>query len=133
MQHTPEDRQRQEALYGFLLSRGDHWTRMQITVNRLDEYPAYGVSFHNSGARRLLTSDIEAINSSDQFEKIIVSGSRGIKLANEEEFERFIKAEFGEIFRKLRRVRGIAQKGSRDQQIDLEGQIREAFLGDAYG
>lgn len=134
MQYTPEeDRERREALYSFLLARGEKWTRMQATVNRINFYPAYGVSFHNSGSRRLLTSDIEAINSSDKFEKIIVSGSRGIKLANETDFEKFLSSEFGEIFRKLRRVRTIARKGSRDQQIDLEGQIREAFLGDDYG
>lgn len=130
MQFTPdENAARQEALYSFLLSRGDKWTRMQATVNRINFYPAYGVSFHNSGSRRLLTSDIEAINSSDKFEKIIISGGRGIKIANENDFEKFLKSEFGEIFRKLRRVRLIAKKGSRDQQIDLEGQIREAFLG----
>ena len=130
MPYTPEeDRARREALYSFLLARGDKWTRMQNTVNRIDFYPAYGASFHNSGSRRLLTADIEAINSSDKFEKIIVSGSRGIKIANETDFEKFLTAEFGEVFRKLRRVRTIARKGSKDQQIDLEGQIREAFLG----
>ena len=134
MPFTPEeDRARREALYSFLLARGDKWTRMQATVNRINHYPAYGVSFHNSGSRRLLTADIEAINSSDKFEKIIVSGSRGIKIANETDFEKFLSSEFSEVFRKLRRVRRIAQKGSRDQQIDLEGQIREAFLGDEYG
>ena len=130
MQYTPkEDRARRETLYSFLLARGDKWTRMQATVNRLVIYPAYGVNFHNSGSRRLLTADIEAINSSDKFEKIIVSGSRGIKIANETEFEKFLSSEFSEVFRKLRRVRRIAQKGSRDQQIDLEGKIAEAFLG----
>ena len=131
MQFTPEENAaRQEALYSFLLSRGDHWTSMEQTTDSISEYPTYyRGTYHNSTTRRLLTRDIEAVNSSDQFEKIIVSGSQGIKLANEEDFEHFVKAEFGEIFRKLRRVRQIAQKGSRDQQIDLEGQIREAFLG----
>lgn len=135
MQYTPEeDRERREALYSFLLARGDKWTSMEQTTDSIPLYPAYfKTTYHNSTARRLLTKDIEAVNSSDSFEKIIVSGNRGIKLANENDFEKFLKTEFGEIFRKLKRVRWIAKKGSRDQQIDLEGQIREAFLGDDYG
>ena len=131
MQHTPEeDRERREALYSFLLARGDKWTSMEQATDSIPMYPTYTRStYHNSTARRLLTRDIEAVNSSDKFEKIIVSGKYGIKLANENDFQKFLKSEFGEIFRKLRRVRTIARKGSRDQQLDLEGQIREAFLG----
>lgn len=135
MQYTPEeDRERREALYSFLLARGDKWTSMEQTTDSIPMYPTYTRStYHNSTARRLLTRDIEAVNSSDKFEKIIVSGKYGIKLANENDFQKFLKSEFGEIFRKLKRVRTIARKGSRDQQLDLEGQIREAFLGDEYG
>ena len=131
MQYTPEeDRERREALYSFLLARGDKWTSMEQTTDSIPMYPTYTRStYHNSTARRLLTRDIEAVNSSDKFEKIIVSGKYGIKLANENDFQKFLKSEFGEIFRKLRRVRTIARKGSKDQQIDLEGKIREAFLG----
>ncbi len=131
MQYTPEeDRERREALYSFLLARGDKWTSMEQTTDSIPMYPTYTRStYHNSTARRLLTRDIEAVNSSDKFEKIIVSGKYGIKLANENDFQKFLKSEFGEIFRKLKRVRTIARKGSRDQQLDLEGQIREAFLG----
>lgn len=131
MLFTPEEnRARQEALYDFLLARGDKWTSMEQTTDSIPMYPTYTRStYHNSTARRLLTRDIEAVNSADKFEKIIVSGKYGIKLANENDFQKFLKSEFGEIFRKLRRVRTIARKGSKDQQIDLEGQIREAFLG----
>lgn len=131
MLFTPEEnRARQEALYDFLLARGDKWTSMEQTTDSIPMYPTYTRStYHNSTARRLLTRDIEAVNASEKFEKIIISGNKGIKLANENDFQKFLKTEFGEIFRKLKRVRLIASKGGRDQQIDLEGQIREAFLG----
>ena len=129
-----EDQARQEALYSFLLARGDKWTSMEQTTDSIPLYPAYfRDSYHNSTARRLLTRDIEAVNSADKFEKIIVSGKHGIKLANESDFQKFLKSEFKEIFAKLRRVRTIARKGSRDQQIDLEGRIAETFLGDGNG
>lgn len=132
MLFTPEEnRARQEALYDFLLARGDKWTSMEQTTDSIPMYPTYTRStYHNSTARRLLTKDIEAVNSSDSFDKIIVSGNMGIKLANENDFEKFLKTEFCEIFRKLKRVLWIAKKGSRDQQIDLEGKVRDAFLAE---
>lgn len=121
---------RQEALYLFLLARGDAWTSMAQATDSVALYPAFFTSiYHNSYARRLLTADIEAINDSENFDKIIVSGSRGIKLATEKEFSRFLNAELKEVFRKLARLRKLARKGGRDQQIDLEGKIAEAFLG----
>ena len=131
MQFTPEENAaRQEALYSFLLQRGDKWTSMEQTTDSISLYPTYYTgTYHNSSARRLLTRDIEAVNSADKFEKIIISGSKGIKLANATEFERFIRAELSEIFKKLKRVRGIVRKGSKNQQVDLEGKIRNAFLG----
>ena len=125
--------ERQDTLYSFLTERGDKWTRMQTVANQVDWYPAYGINFHNSGARRLLTADIEAINSSDQYEKIIISGNHGIKLASEKEYRRFLTSEYAEIFRKLKRVRKIARKAGKDQQLSMEGQIREAFLGGMDG
>lgn len=135
MQYTPEENAaRREALYNFLLQRGDKWTSMEQTTDSISLYPAYFKStYHNSGARRLLTSDIEVINMQEKYEKIIVSGSKGIKLANENDFDHFIRAEFKEIFKKLKRARKILHKGSLNQQTDLEGKIREAFLGEDHG
>ena len=125
-----EDEARQEALYSFLLARGDKWTSMEQATDSVKEYPAYfRGTYHNSYARRLLTRDIEQMNGSEKFEKIIVSGSRGIKLATETDFEKFLEAELREVFRKLKRLRRLARKGSRDQQINLEGRIAETFLG----
>ena len=132
MPYTPEQNAlRQEALYRFLLRRGDEWTSMEETTRRVELYPHINSNYHshhNSSARRLLTRDIEKINASDNYEKIIISGNRGIKIADENEFRAFLRSELREIFAKLRRVRQIARKGSRDQQIDIEGRIAQAFL-----
>lgn len=122
--------ERQDALYAFLLQRGDKWTPMERATDTILLYPAFFTSnYHNSWARRLLTRDIAAINESDRYEKIIISGNRGIKLANESEFMRFLKAEYSEVFRKLKRARNIARKAGRDQQHRIEGRIYESFLG----
>ena len=135
MQYSREENiDRQRKLYNFLMARGEKWTSMEETTDSISEYPAYFNSFyHNSQTRRLLTRDIEAINSSDEFEKIIISGNRGIKLADATEFEKFIRSETAEIFRKLKRVRKLIKKGSKDQQVTLEGEIEELFIGDRHG
>ncbi len=130
IRYTPEEnRERQEALYGFLLSRGDVWTPSDMATSFVKLYPPYfGDRYHSSHARRLLCSDIQAINGSQDFDMIIISGNRGIKLAKEDEYERFVDAELKEIFSKLGRVKKTIRKCSRNLQIDMEGRIAEAFL-----
>ena len=124
-----ENKERQEALYRFLLSRGDRWTPSDMATSFVTQYPAYfGPNYHNSNASRLLSSDIQAINVSRDYDCIIVSGNRGIKLANEEEYERFVSSELKEIFSKLKRTRQIIKKASRNMQLDMEGRIASAFL-----
>lgn len=121
--------ERQRALYRFLSEQED-WVSMEQATDSVKLYPAFFTTiYHNSAARRLLTADIEAINASDAFEKIIIHGNRGIKLATEEEFERFLKAEFAEVFKKLRRVRKLAAKGGRNSQMDIDGHISVVFQG----
>lgn len=124
-----ENKERQEALYRFLLSRGDHWTPSDMATSFVIQYPAYfGDKYHSSNASRLLSSDIQEINGSRDYDCIIISGNRGIKLATEEEYERFVNAELKEIFDKLRRVKKVIKKGRRNMQLDMEGRIAEAFL-----
>lgn len=125
-----ENTARQEALYRFLLSRGNEWTSMEMATDSVREYPAFFAEkyYHNSTARRLLTKDIAAINGSDNYAKIIVSTARGIKLATESDFDKFLDAELKEVFKKLKRLRKLAKKGSRNQQLDLEGKIADVFL-----
>lgn len=127
---TEENTARQEALYRFLLSRGNKWTSMERATDTVKEYPAFfaGKTYHNSGARRLLTADIQQINASEHFAGIIISTRRGIKIATEEEFDKFMDAELREVFRKLARLRKISRKGSRDQQIDFEGRVQNVFI-----
>ena len=120
---------RQAALYSFLLMRGNKWTSMEEVTDSISLYPAFFRSYyHNSNARRMLSFDISQINRSSEYDKLIISNSRGIKLATESESHTFLKNEIREIFRKLAGVRAMIRKMRRNNQIDLEGQIAEAFL-----
>ena len=129
MKNMPEDYVRMEALYSFLLSRGDKWTSMEQTTDSISYYPAFfNTNYHNSTARRMLTRDIEFLNENGPYDKIIVSGRRGIKLANRDDLKLYLDAEFSEIFRKLKRTREIAKRAQLDQQIDLDGKLRNIFM-----
>lgn len=128
-QRVRHSQERQAALYDYLLSRGNNWTSMEQVTDSVNLYPAFFLGYyHNSFARRLLTMDIRDINESDTFNKIIVSGGRGIKLGTEKETEHFIRSEIKEALSKLKVARKLMRKCSRDQQITLDGEIKEAFL-----
>ena len=127
MKHN--ERQRQEDLYAYLAAK-DRWVPMKHAAIDLEAVYGWGwgsSGFHNSAVRRKITKDIEAINNSPDFDMIIISGNRGIKLADRGEYEDFVKAELAEIFKKLDRVRKIARKAGLDGQIDLDGQTVRAF------
>lgn len=125
---------RQIALYEFLLDKGDEWTPQAEIAREL--YANYGNAecclepkdYHNTTERGYISDDIRAINISPSFEKIIISSSKGVKIANEEEFDRYIKAQYNATIRKLSRIYKMAKKGNRNGQIDFGGHTVEAFL-----
>ena len=126
--------ERQRILYEYLESRGNHYT-FQSEIAR-DLYAEYGNAecclepkeYHNTTERLELSQTISKVNFSPEFEKIIISSSKGIKLANEEEFDRYIKGQYKSAIRKLARVYAMAKKGNRNGQIDFGGHTVESFL-----
>lgn len=126
---------RQWRLYNCLKENGDTYIKQIELAHRLPQY--YGEfekdNFHDSPARMLMTKDIRAINEAGIIQKIIISNSQGIKLSNEAEFNRYIRAEFGAIFRKLSRTRIKAGKAAHHKQgriiFNTEREFVEAFIG----
>lgn len=113
---------RQWAVYNLLKNNPDcYMTQRDVVYGLRDHYDTTfsDAHFHDSGARHLLTKDIRAINESDVVQKIIISTSRGVKLANSAEFEQYINAEFAAIFRRLARTRQKARKAGLDGQMCL--------------
>jgi hypothetical protein len=129
-------KERQRALYDYLVSMGDEWTS-HSEVARSDElYRYYGngecclfpEEYHDTTERLLLSRDCAEINESAEFEKIVISSCKGIKLANEAEFDKYIKNQYKATIRKLARIYKMAKKGNRHGQIDFGGHTVEAFL-----
>ena len=127
--------ERQQVLYQYLIDKGDKWTvQFQICWD-LQEW--YGISlsadtFHDSQARHRLTADIRAINDSMEADKVILSGGRGVKIANRDEFERHIRKEISSNIRRLLRAKRKLQKGNLDGQMRFttneEQEMVKAFL-----
>lgn len=112
---------RQWALYEFLKERGDQWTTQYDTAKALKTIDGLYADidhedFHNCNARYLMTADIRAINESSVIQKVIISSGKGIKIANKEEFKRYIQKERSAAIRRLMRVRIKERKGARDGQ-----------------
>lgn len=129
---------RQWALYHFLLKQGDQWTHQIEVAYGLYEYYYFreeNEKFHDSNARHILTKDIRAINNSDEIQKVIISSGKGIKIANEVEWEMYIRSEYKSVFSKLKRVRRKEKKGLLNGQkrlvFDSERDIIEAFIKQA--
>ena len=125
---------RHYKLYEYLLDKEDQFTPQHQVARDLYEYYGNGEcclepkDYHNTAERVLITKDIREINDGNTFEKIIISNSKGIKLATEEEFNAFIKRQYNSAIRKLARIYRIAKKGNRHNQIDFGGHTVEAFL-----
>lgn len=112
---------RQWRLYRLLREQGDKWTLQRDIAAELPEfYPiGEGRAFHDSGARLLMTRDISEINNSGIIQKIIISGRRGVKLANKEEARAYIARKYSAVFRSLARVRLLEHKAGLDGQTRL--------------
>ena len=129
-----DEMNRQKALYEYLLSRGNEWTTHAEIARELYEYYGNGEcclepkDFHNTKERTLITDDCREISISPCFEKIIICSSKGIKIANEAEFDRYIKAQYNATIRKLARVYKMAKKGNRNGQIDFVVHTVKSFL-----
>ena len=118
---------RQWALYNLLKNNPDSYMTQWDIARKLKDFYAPNMgfwdceydTFHDSAARHMLTNDIRAINKSEVIQKIIISTSKGVKIASQEEFAKYINAEFASIFRKLARTRQKAKKAGLDGQMRI--------------
>ena len=113
---------RQWAVYNLLKNNPDRYYTQLDIVLKLREWFTLDFTadtFHDSNARHTLTKDIRTINKSEVIQKIIISNSKGVKIASSAEFEKYINAEFAAIFRKLARTRQKAKKAGLDGQMRI--------------
>lgn len=116
--------ERQKDLLRHLQANSNRFlTQIEIVVAlkeyyRIDEI-SVDVPFHDSWSRHLLTKDIRTINNCDDADVVIISSNKGIKIANEDEFDKYIRNQYASVFRKLARVRKKERKGKLNNQLRM--------------
>ena len=122
-------------LYDYLKKKGDVWTTQYEIIRDLREF--YGEidcdNFHDSSVRHQLTKDIRTINESDYLPKPILSGGKGVKIANKQEFDLYIGSNINSVVNRLKRLKKLAQKGNNHNQYRLkmseyQKEVYDAFL-----
>jgi hypothetical protein len=116
---------RQWKVYHLLRDNSDKWLSQYEIVARLkEEYGEYTQDpkvFHDSIQRAVLTDDIRQINQSAYIQKIILSSSKGIKIANKEEYEVYSISRWKAIKRMISRL------AWKDDKAKLNGQMKLVF------
>jgi len=131
--------EKQQKLYEYLLRKAvvtQHYiTKEDICKDLHEYYPRYAerMSEHNSTAYHQIRNDIKAINNQPPGEYLLVaSSSRGYKIADREDAEKYIQRRFKSHFRALKRTWAMRKKAGMDGQMTLGEEITElkTFLGE---
>ena len=111
-------------LYDFLKEQGDNWVlQKDIALALPDVFPctiADMEDFHNAQARHHITNSIRKLNESGYIHKIILSGAKGVKIANEQEFDKYIASNILSAVNRLKRLKKLSEKGHRHNQYRLK-------------
>ena len=131
--------EKQQNLYEYLLEKATetpHYISKEDICRDLHEYyPRYAerMSEHNSTVYHQIRKDIKAINNQPAGETLIIaSSSRGYKIADREDAQKYIQRRFKSHFSALKRTWAMRRKAGMDGQMVLGEEITElkTFLGE---
>ena len=100
----------------------NRWMKQEEVLREMGQfYPPIreGTDYHNSGARSMLTKDIQEINSTAKFNRIIVHSAKGVKVATEEEAINYLHNQYKETLSKLKRIHKMEKKMESNGQYDM--------------
>lgn len=117
-----------QALYNILLENKDRFLTQEEVWRKLYPQAYCPNNFHDTNERHILTRQINRLNRSYDFEGIILSTSKGIKLATEIEAIKQLKSIYAMACKKLKYAREIEKKINRDGQFDLDLNEYHSFL-----
>lgn len=126
---------RQWRLYELLKHIGDRWmSQQEIYQNMSDLYPVPGADFHGTTGR-IITKDIQALKESDIADKVILSSSKGNKIATKEEYAEALERKEMALLKQVRRHFKQKKKAAQDGQMRLrfnsEKEYYQAFVDKA--
>lgn len=128
-------------IYNYLKDHNNEWIQQEdlaydLFYNEwLNDVKYSETDFHNTAIRKKITNAIRNLNNSPIIQKIILSSSKGVKIAERDEIDKYIGRHINCVVARLNRLKLIAKKASRDGQYKItfgkyERQIIEAFPKD---
>lgn len=124
-------------IYNYLKEHTDEWIMQEylaivLFYDEWDNQVSKATDFHNTALRKTITNAIRNLNNSPIIQKIILSSSKGVKIANRDEVDKYIGKHINSVIARLNRLKLISKKASRDGQYKItfgkyERQIIEAF------
>lgn len=128
-------------IYNYLKDHNNKWIQQEdlaydLFYNEwLNDVKYSETDFHNTAIRKKITNAIRNLNNSPIIQKIILSSSKGVKIAERDEIDKYIGRHINCVVARLNRLKLIAKKASRDGQYKItfgkyERQIIEAFPKD---
>jgi len=118
---------RQWKLYEFLKSRSDRFTTQLDIYEGLKDNGDYTMFvgedkvFHDSLTRMEIGLDIQHLNESDVIQKIILTNSNGVKIADEEEYKVY-------SLNRWKSIKGMIKRLAwKDNKAKLNGQMKLVF------
>lgn len=123
----------QKVLYEYLMEKGEWVSQVEIArelfkVFGNNECCLAPKEYHDTTERTEILRAKQEINENPEFPKIIISGKRGLKIATQDEFDRYRKSEYASIFRRLKRIRTMEKKANLHNQIDFDGNSVDTFI-----
>lgn len=115
--------QRQQALLELLETVSRPLTRRDIQAWLSNHYPQTSEVLGHDTSARLITADIQAINSDPTVEKIIISSPTskgGIRLATREEWRHDLEKEKINILKRLKRYYIKLNRADKDQAVQFK-------------
>lgn len=127
-------------IYNYLKEHTGEWIMQKDIAKALYYHEWYrthydGIPFHDTKVRKKITNAIRNLNNSPGIQKIILSSSKGVKIANKDDIDKYIGRHINAVVARLNRLKLIAEKASRDGQYKItfgkyEREIIEAFPKD---
>lgn len=113
---------RQKDLYNLLSSYNRWFSKEEIVIRLPQSYNRFmeRTSDHNSSCYLNIRNDVRVLNDSDEIDKIIVSSTKGYKIANEEEAKEYIKRRFARDYKSLKLNYKLVSKCKLNGQIDID-------------
>ncbi len=123
---------RQWLLYGLLKTKKDWVKQAKIQEDLPNEYPLIyedkDMPFHDTSARQSITKDIRAIKNSDVIQKIILSSSKGIKIATAEEFDDYFSKKVSSLKRQFKLLYKQLKKAELNKQTRIVFNSERDFI-----